>query len=299
MTAVKANGITIEYEEKGNKDGSPLILIRGLGTQLIDWPEKLIDGLAEGGFRVIYHDNRDVGLSSKIDHAGSPDLMDVMQKVGAGKPIKAPYTISDMAQDVTGLMDVLEISTANVFGISMGGMIAQSLAAKHGLRVRSMISVMSSSGNPDLPPGNPEAMGRLFSAPPEPGDRDAVIAHGVETLKVIGSPGFPETESDLFKIAANRYDRCYCPEGVARQMMAVMSDGSRVEMLKSISVPSLVIHGLDDPLVPVEAGRDTAKHIPNASLKVIGGMGHNIPDELVPRFVDLITRHAQKADTAE
>ena len=296
MTAINANGITIEYEEKGSKQDPPIILIRGLGTQLIDWPKALIDGLAGNGFRVIYPDNRDVGLSTKMDDAGAQDVMDALAKSAAGEAVKPPYTLNEMAQDVVGLLDALGISSAHVFGISMGGMIVQTLAARHKERVRSMISVMSSSGNPDLPQGKPEAMARLMTPPPNPEDRNSVISHTVETLKVIGSPGFPESDDVLRETAARRFDRCFCPEGVSRQMMAVVTDGSRIDLLKTITAPSLVIHGADDPLVPVEAGMDTAANIPGAFLEIIDGMGHDIPEALVPRFIELISAHVNSAE---
>jgi pimeloyl-ACP methyl ester carboxylesterase len=289
MTAVHANGITLETEEKGDKRHPPIILVRGLGTQLIDWPAPLIQGLADKELRVVIFDNRDVGLSSKIDEAGTPDLIKILAQAAAGEPIHPPYTIHDMALDVIGLMDALGISSAHMFGISMGGMIVQTLAARHKDRVLSMISVMSSSGNPSLPPGKPEAMGMLMAKPPDPMDRKGAIAQMANTLRVIGSPGYPEPEEVLWEAAEKRFDRCYCPEGVSRQMAAVIADGSRVELLKTISVPSLVIHGADDPLVPVEGGIDTAAHIPGASLEIIPGMGHSIPKELVPRFIEMIS----------
>lgn len=291
MAAIKANGITIEYEEKGNKSDPVIILVRGLGSQLTDWPDALIDGLAGRGFRVVYFDNRDAGLSTKTDGAGVPDVMGAMAMAAAGESVNPPYTLNDMASDVEGLMDALGIPSAHMFGISMGGMIVQILAARRAERVRSMISVMSSSANPDLPPGKPEAVASIMAPPPNPGDRESVIAHTAETLRIIGSPGFPESDEKRRKTAARRYDRCHCPEGVSRQMMAVITGGSRVGLLKTITVPSLVIHGADDPLVPVAAGRDTAAHIPGAFLEIIDGMGHDIPDELVPRFIDLISQH--------
>ncbi|MCP4749412.1 MAG: alpha/beta fold hydrolase [Proteobacteria bacterium] len=298
MTAVEANGITIEYVEKGNSSDPAIILIRGLGTQLIDWPTGLMNGLADNGFRVVCLDNRDAGLSSKIESGGIPDVMGAVAKSMHGELIDAPYTLDDMALDVIGLQDALGISSAHVFGISMGGMIVQVLAAKHKDRIRSLISVMSSSGKPGLPQGKPEAMQALFESPPNPEDRESVIAHETETQLVYGSPGYPESEAVRRKIATARYDRCHYPAGQARQTVAVLASGSRVDLLKTISVPSLVIHGADDPLVPLEAGRDTAANIPGASLEIIEGMGHNIPDELAPRFVDLITQHARQADGA-
>jgi pimeloyl-ACP methyl ester carboxylesterase len=292
MVAVKANNITIEYEESGDLTNPAIILIRGLGTQLIDWPMPFIDGLVNKGFRVVYFDNRDVGLSEKLENAGVPDMAEMMTKMMSGEAISPPYTVDDMALDVIGLMDVLKIETAHIVGISMGGMIAQILAVNHAQRLKSMTSVMSSSGNPDLPRPTGEAAEFLIGTPEDPSDRESVIAHGTESLRVFGSPGYPESEAVRREIYTARYDRCNDPAGVARQMAAIVADGSRVERLKTITVPTLVIHGLDDPLVPVEGGKDTATSIPNAKLELIEGMAHNIPEPLCARLVDLITGHA-------
>lgn len=295
MTAISANGITIEYEETGSRTDPAMILIRGLGTQLIDWPADLVHGLAGEGFRVIVYDNRDVGLSTKFDNAGTPDLADAVQKAAAGLPTGAAYTLDDMALDVVGLMDALGIAGAHIMGISMGGMIAQILAAVHHERVHSLTSVMSSSGNPDLPQAAPEVMKAVMAVPEEPNDREAVVRLGAESLKIIGSPGFPETEETRRSAVAARFERSHNPAGVVRQMQAILLHGSRTGLLKSISIPALVVHGRDDPLVPVAAGRDTAANIPGSKLEIIEGMGHNIPLPLVPRFVTLIAQHAHSA----
>jgi len=294
MTSIIANNIAIEYEEKGQADDPVIILIRGLGTQLIDWPDEFIDGLAGKGFRVIYHDNRDAGLSAKFDDFGTPDLLDTQIKLAQGEPIKPPYTLDDMALDIIGLMDKLGIDKAHILGISMGGFIGQKLAANHANRVNSLISIMSGTGNPNLPPPKPEAMAVLTGSPENPNDRETIIQFGMRVLRVLDSPGYPDTEENMRKIATARYERSYCPGGVARQIMAVLADGSRVDMLKTIRVPTLVIHGTDDPLAPVEGGKDTAVNIPEARLELVEGMGHNIPVPLVPRLVDLITEHARK-----
>ena len=296
MVAVKANNITIEYEERGDLSNPAIILIRGLGTQLIDWPQAFLDGLANEGFRVIYHDNRDAGLSEKFENSGVPDIGALMGKMATAEAIDLPYTVEDMADDVIGLMDVLKIETAHIVGISMGGMIAQKLAINHSGRLKSMASVMSSSGNPNLPPPTPEAATFLLSTPENPDDREGVIAHEIKSLGVFGSPGYPENEEVRRKIATARYDRSYYPPGVTRQMAAVIADRSRVEQLKTITVPTLVIHGLDDPLVPVEGGKDTAANIPNAKLELVEGMAHNIPVQLCPKLVDLIISHAKAND---
>lgn len=293
MAKIKANGITIEYEESGHSSNPSIMLIRGLGTQLIDWPIEFVDGLVDRGFRVIYHDNRDAGLSTKFEKAGVPNVVESFAKAAAGETIQSAYTMDDMALDVIGLQDALGIKSAHIVGMSMGGMIAQKLAINHANRAKSLTSIMSGSGNPDLPPGKPEATRFITNPPENPDDRESVIAYGTETLRILGSPGYPESEEVRRKIYTARYERCYYPPGVARQMTAILADGSRVEQLKTITAPTLVIHGADDPLVPVEAGKDTAANIPNARLETIEGMGHNIPVPLVPILVNLIADHAK------
>jgi pimeloyl-ACP methyl ester carboxylesterase len=293
MASIIANGITIEYEKSGQPENPVIMLIRGLGTQLIDWPGEFINGLVDHGFRVVCHDNRDVGLSAKFDELGVPDIAVALAKMSRDEPLMPPYTIDDMALDVIGLQDALGISAAHIVGMSMGGFIAQKLAANHAKRVISIVSMMSGSGNPNLPPAKPEAMAALTGGPENPDDRESIISFVAESLRIIGSPGYPESEAYRRKIATARYERCHHPAGKARQMMAVLAEGSHVDLLKTIDVPTLVIHGADDPLVPVEAGKDTAANIPNARIEIIEGMGHNIPIPLVPKLVDLIADHAK------
>ncbi len=291
MSQIKANGIDIEYEEKGDRSDDTLILVRGLGTQLIDWPSSFIDGLVEGGFHVICFDNRDVGLSQKFDDSGAPDLDAVLN--GDEEP---SYTLQDMADDVIGIMDALEIDKAHVLGISMGGMIAQVLAATHGERLHSMMSVMSSSSRPGLPAATPEAMATLSAQPdPDGGDdgKDQLIAEGLE---IHGSPGYPQSLNERLAIARRRRERNYNPAGVARQFAAVAAYGSRVELLASINLPCLVIHGRDDPLIPVSGGEDTAKCIPGCELEIIPGMGHNIPEGIVPILSELVVNFCKRAN---
>ena len=267
-----ANGIELEYEVHGPADGAPLVLIRGLGTQMSEWPATFLDALTEAGFRLVVFDNRDVGLSQKMD---------------------ADYVLGDMADDVAGLLDVIGIQQAHIFGISMGGMIAQLIAIRHPDRCLSMMSVMSGTGNPDVPTVDPE-MAKKMSEQAE--GRDAVIALSARNRALFGSPGYPETEATRLAAAAAAYDRCYFPEGVARQMRAVMADGSRVERLRSVSVPSFVIHGEDDPLVPLAAGHDTAQAL-GVDIAVVPGMGHNIPAALGPEIARLVTGFAGSASS--
>jgi pimeloyl-ACP methyl ester carboxylesterase len=293
---ISANGISIEVDEAGAADAPPVLLIRGLGTQMIQWPGDFRRTLTDRGFRIVLFDNRDVGLSQKLAAAGRPDMGAVMRAIREGRPPDVPYTLFDMAADAIGVLDALEIGRAHVVGISMGGMIAQVLAARYAERVRSLVSIMSSSGHPDLPPPTPEAMQVLMSAPEDPTDRECVIRHTMKGRRVIGSPGYPQDDTSLRREVAAAYDRCYDPDGIARQMVAVISGGSRATLLAEIKAPTLVIHGADDPLVPVECGRDTAKRIPSARLEIIPGMGHEISPGLTATLGHLIADHAERTD---
>ncbi len=296
MTAFKANGIEIDAEEFGEKTGSPLLLIRGLGTQRIAWPDEFLAGLVKRGHRVITFDNRDAGLSTKFRESGSMDIAEAMGRAARGDPIDAPYRLDDMALDAVGLLDTLELETAHVAGISMGGMIAQLLAVQHGERLRSLTSIMSSSGAPGLPGPTPEAAAALMSRPEDPEDRESVIQHSAGVLKVIASPGYPSGDTYLRAMAERAYDRCYCPDGIGRQMLAILAAQGRAERLKTIRVPTLVIHGVDDPLIPVEAGMDSAKRIPGAELRLIPGMGHDVAPGLIPTLVEAIAEHTAAAE---
>ncbi|HYM32530.1 MAG TPA: alpha/beta hydrolase [Candidatus Cybelea sp.] len=294
MASLKANGITIEYEDSGDKNAPAILLVMGLGAQLTRWPDEFCDKLAAGGFRVVRHDNRDCGLSQKFEAAGIPNMAELLQKSAQGQPIDAPYRLEDMAADAIGLLDVLKIDKAHVVGVSMGGMIAQVLAAKHAGRVASMISIMSSSGRRGLPPGKPEAM-QAITTRPMSGEREALIQNSIKVQRTIGSPGFAEDEAVLRRSAERNIDRSYYPQGISRQFAAIMANGSRVDLLKTIRVPSLVIHGIDDPLVPVDAGKDTAANIPGSDLTLIPGMGHAIETKLVPILADAVLAHCRKA----
>lgn len=258
--------VDICYETHGRTGDPAIVLIRGLGTQLIEWPPALIDSLVAEGLLVVTFDNRDAGLSSQIVDIDSVPA----------------YRLEDMAGDVVGLLDHLRIERAHILGISMGGMIAQHVAFSHGGRMRSLISVMSSSGDPGLPRPAPEVFARLGATADGP---DAIIALTAENKVAFGSPGYPESLTVRMDGARRAYERSYRPEGVRRQMQAVIADGSRVARLRAIAVPTLVIHGADDPLVPLAAGQSTAASIPGSQLVVIQGMGHNIPGALVPEFV--------------
>ncbi|MEM9621336.1 MAG: alpha/beta hydrolase [Pseudomonadota bacterium] len=265
MPQAEVNGVTLEYAWLGEQSVPVIVLIRGLGTQMIEWPATFLEGLQQQGLSVLIFDNRDVGLSSKCT---------------------ADYALSDMAADVVALMDHCGIPRAHIFGISLGGMVAQLLGIEHGPRVDCLFSVMSGSGNPDVPTVSADMLPYLVE---QASGREAVIALSARNRALFGSPGYPESEAHRRAQSTAAYDRCYCPEGTARQMRAATADGSRVERLATIRRPTLVIHGEDDPLVSVAAGRDTAAHIPGAELEVIAGMGHNIPVALGARLAELTT----------
>ena len=293
MPNVRIDGIRIEYEVFGDRSSRPLLLIMGVGAQMIDWDEELCRQLAARGFYVIRFDNRDVGLSSKIEDAGSPDVNAALAKAMRGEPIEAPYTLEDMAGDAIGLLEALHIDRAFVCGASMGGMIAQTMAVRHPSRVCGLISIMSTTGNPELAPAEPDSAEVIFTPAPE--EREAYIEHTLEAWRIIGSPGFPFDEERIREKAARAYDRGCHPAGIARQFLAVMAGGNRKPALASVAAPTLVIHGSDDPLVPVSGGKDTAEAVPGAELLIIEGMGHDLPPETWPRIVEAITALADRA----
>lgn len=293
MPRASANGIEIEYETHGDRGARPLVLLRGLSTQMIHWHPDLLRGLADRGHFVVVFDNRDVGCTTWFDDAGLPDLA----AIAAGGEVSLAYGLDDMADDTVGLMDVLGLESAHVAGMSMGGMIVQAAAIRHPSRVRSMTSVMSSTGGAELPPPTPAALEALVTPGPE--ERAAYVEHTVRTQKVISSPGFPfdtQRESD---VAARAYDRAFHPAGAARQLAAVQSHGDRREALRKLEVPTLVIHGDGDPLIPLEHGRDTAATIPGARLHVIGGMGHDIPAGIHGEMIEAIGAHTEAAESRD
>ncbi len=295
MPLANANGLELAYEETGDPVAPAVLLIMGLGAPLTFWPDAFVDALAAHGFRVVRFDNRDFGLSTKFD--GVPADVEIAdRKLTRGEAIDPPYGLPDMARDAIGLLDALNIDKAHIVGSSMGGMIAQIIAADHGERVRSLVSIMSTSGDPDLPQGKPEAMAVFTLKRPPPEDRPAFIAHAIRCQRAIGSLTLPEAESELRARVERAYDRSNYYEGVPRQLLAVMANGSRVSLLKRIATPALVIHGAEDPLVPPECGKDTAAHIPGAEFMLVEGMGHDFPTPLIGALVEAIAAHCAKAD---
>ncbi|MDK9705258.1 MAG: alpha/beta fold hydrolase [Sulfuritalea sp.] len=281
----------IEYESLGDPSHPAIVLIMGLGMQLMAWPDDFCQALVARGYRVVRFDNRDCGLSGRAPGKRRANLLLAMAASALGLPVRAPYTLDDMAGDAVGLMDKLGIARAHIVGASMGGMIAQVLAAKLPQRVLSLTSIMSSSGNRKVSQPSKPARKVLLSRPSDPKDPESVIDHLVEMFGVIGSPGYPSTREELRSRIGKSVRRAYDPAGVARQLLAIIASGDRRKLLHTIAVPTLVIHGAADPLVPLAAGRDTAQNIPGASLLVIEGMGHDFPAALMPRLAQAIADH--------
>lgn len=297
MPNVTANGIQIEYETFGENTSPPLLLIIGLGGQMILWEEKLCKQLAEEGLYVIRFDNRDSGLSTKFDEAGVPDIMEVFTARMKGEEITAPYTLDDMADDAVGLLEALGIEKAHICGMSMGAAIAQTIAIRHPSYVLSLISIYGTTGDPELPQPKPEAFNVFITPPPE--EREACIQHLINGFKTLAGPGFSFDEEWHRKIEGQCYDRAFYPQGVALQLAAIVAHGNRKPALASVTAPTLVIHGTDDPIVLVEGGKDTAEAIPGAELLLIEGMGHDLPTGkgAWPQIIDAIIAHTRKVTT--
>jgi pimeloyl-ACP methyl ester carboxylesterase len=297
MAEARANGITITWDSFGADDAPPVLLIMGLGAQMTRWAPAFCETIAAKGFRVIRFDNRDAGLSTHLIEAGAPDLAAVAAAVREGRKPDVPYTLSDMAADAAGLLDALGIERAHIVGASMGGMIAQHVAAEHPHRTLSLTSIMSTTGNPELPRATPEAMAVLSNRPPHPSDEEAYLKHSVASARVTGSPAYPADEAVLRANLLADVKRCYEPTGFARQWAAVTASGDWRAKLKSITAPTVVVHGEDDPLVPVTGGRDTAANIAGAELLVIPGMGHDVPPALYETLAQAIARVAERSKT--
>lgn len=281
-------GVTLAYETSGPTDGQPLLLVHGLATQMLLWPEDLVEDLTALGFFVIRFDNRDIGLSTHLHEAGTPDLMAAMTQ---GDTSTAAYRLEDMAGDAVGLLDHLGISAAHVVGVSMGGMIAQTIAIEHPDRVRTLTSVMSTT-SPKIGAPTPAASAVLFAPPAT--SREQAVQRLLETYRIVGSPGYPLDEQWLSEVGGAAYDRAYDPAGVARQLMAIHASGDRTERLRGLGVPTLVIHGEKDPLVQLAGGQATADAVPDATLLTFPGMGHNLPRELWPAILDALAAHTSR-----
>jgi pimeloyl-ACP methyl ester carboxylesterase len=284
----RVGAIEIAYETLGAPDDPPMLLIMGLGTQMLGWPDEFCQLLAARGLYVIRFDNRDIGLSTHLHDAPAPDVMAAV----AGDARSASYTLTDMAADAAGLMDALALTSAHVVGASLGGMVAQTLAIEHPRRVRSLTSIMSTTG--DRRVGAPTEAGAAALMAPPARDRDGAIERALNSARTIGSPGFPLDEQAVRDRASRSFDRAFDPPGVARQLVAVLASPDRTPQLRELAVPTLVIHGADDALIGVSGGRATAAAIPDAELVIIEGMGHDLPravwPELAGHIGDLIGR---------
>jgi pimeloyl-ACP methyl ester carboxylesterase len=295
MPQATANGLSLEYETFGKPENPAILLIMGLGAQLTLWPENFCRALAKAGYYVIRYDNRDVGLSSKLDSHHKPRLVRAGLAYKLGLRVRASYTLDDMAQDAVGLLDALGIRRAHVIGASMGGMIGQILGAKYGERLRSLVLVMTNSGHPRLPGPSLKISLRLVKRPKRH-DRETLIQHAFETWQMIGSPGYPVPDAERLERISQHFDRAHHPRGLARQTLAIFASGDRSTLLPNITTPTLIVHGEDDLLVPVAAAYDLAKRIPQSTLNVIPGMGHDLPDPLIPTIAASVLHHIRAAE---
>lgn len=287
MAKAHANGIDLEYVVDGDPMAEPMLLIMGLTAQLTAWPQELVEELARRGFRVIRFDNRDSGLSSKLDGVQA-DILGML--AGTAQP---PYTLADMADDAAGLLDALGLESAHVVGASMGGMIAQRLVIDHPERVRSLCSIMSTTGAPEVGQPSPEATGALLA--PAPATREEAIARGMAASRIIGSKTHPASEAELRDRLEAAYDRSSYPEGAVRQLAAIFAGPDRTSALAEVRVPTVVIHGTEDPLVQPDGGRATAAAIPGAELLELEGMGHDLPSPLIEAVATAIEKNARRA----
>lgn len=290
---ILSNGIGIEVDVQGRAEGIPLVLVMGLAMQLIGWPEELVALLVDRGFRVIRFDNRDSGLSDGFEDLGTPDIKAVVLRRLLRLPIAAPYSLSDMATDTVGILDALGIRSAHFCGASMGGMIVQHVAAHHADRVRTVTLMMSSSGARHLPGPSFRVLREMYFSR-RAGNPREVIERRLRLKRLIGSPAYPTDPARARARLEASSSRAWRPGGAARQTTAILADGDRTPLLAAIRAPTQVIHGCADVLVPIEAGRDLAAHIPQARAEFIEGMGHDLPLQLLERFADLIAANARR-----
>jgi pimeloyl-ACP methyl ester carboxylesterase len=294
MPTIRANNIDIYYEERGNPHGVPILLVMGLGRQMIAWPEAFMAELAKDGHRIILFDNRDVGLSTHFHGAPKPNVVKALVASMFLLEVKRAYSLSDMAEDCVGLLDHLNIKAAHIVGVSMGGMIAQIMAATKPGRVLSLTSIMSSSGAAGLPGASKDLRKRMLQ--PRPKTRDAAIAYGASTMEAMSYPDSTRPANAFIEGATLAYDRAYDPLGTARQLTAIIADGSRAKRLAMITAPTLVIHGAADELVPLACGRDTARRIKGARFEVVEKMAHDLPPSQNDYVAGLIRDHIAHVD---
>lgn len=283
---ITANGIQIEVEDSGGEGRPVALLVMGLGMQLIGWPDEFVQALVDAGYRVVRHDNRDIGLSQGFDEAGAGNLLWQSVRRRIGLPVRSAYSLQDMANDSLGVLDALGIARAHVIGASMGGMIAQRLAASAPQRTASLVSIMSSSGARKLPGPRPDVAAALVRRPPSRTEA-ALVAHSLGMVRLIQSPAYPQDDQVVAERIRRALHRAYRPAGVVRQMLAIVADRGRAELLPRIASPALVLHGEADPLVPIACGRDSAQRIPGARFVAVPGMGHDLP----PPVNEILMQH--------
>jgi pimeloyl-ACP methyl ester carboxylesterase len=299
MPNLTANGITIDCETAGDPRGMPMLLIAGTGLQLTAWPRDLVDGLVDLGYYVVRFDNRDCGLSAKMSQGGTPNLTRAWLRAMFRLPVHSPYSLEDMAADTLGVLDALGLAKAHVVGLSMGGMIAQILAARHPERVLTLTSIMSSSGRRGLPGSTSALRKAILRRARDLSDHRELVEHVMDVSRLLGSPAYPTSDKHLREQVESAIARNVCRSGQARQMAAVMAGPARTALLRQIACPTLVIHGAADPMVPPACGVDTARLAPDARLEVIEGMGHDLPAQLIERVLALIDMHARGKMTAD
>lgn len=291
--SVVVNGVELVYERFGRQQDPAIILIMGLGGQLLSWPLSLCEALVREGYQVIRFDNRDAGLSSKFDHCGTPGMLRMLGAHSFGQGLDAPYRLEHMVADTVGLMDRLNLEDAHIVGISMGGMIAQIMAARYPHRVKSLVSMMSTSGAPDLP--GPSLKLRLRLARQRATEPRAALADAVRSIALVGSPGYPRTLQELEQTLMPQIERGISPDGTLRQLAAILVSGSRSALLPQIQAPTLILHGEADRLVPVAAAHDLLERIPHAHGDIVPGLGHDLPPSALPRMTDSLIAHLQRA----
>ena len=302
MAYCTANGVHLCYEifePTPNREAPVLLLIMGLGAQMIAWPDALCQDLAGRGWRVIRYDNRDAGLSQQLDELGVPDIQSIMMRLATGKPVLPPYELGDMARDALGVLDALGVQRAHVVGASMGSMVAQIMAATHPERMLSLGLMMTTSGSAGLPPPSMSVMAATMARPKDDSDRVALHAWYCSYFRTLEGSGYRSTDEELRAYVDASLARAYRPAGTARQTAAILAAGDRTELLRLIAMPSQIIHGDEDPLTHLDCGKDVASKIPGARLVVMKGMGHALPTVLLPQIAELIHKHATASQGAQ
>lgn len=293
MPEIDNNGIRIKYQEAGSKENPAVLLVMGLHAQLIAWPDEFFYGLADKGYRVIRYDHRDTGLSSKLVSAGRPEILKMFLRKASGMTLEAPYTLEDMASDAVTLLYKLGITQGHLIGCSMGGIIAQIIAAKYRNLALTLTVMMSTTNNPRISKPSWKVMRKMLFSRPRTENREQLICYYMDFLRIIGSPAYPTPEEDLREMVRRIVERSYYPDGLFRHLAAVYATGDIRHYTRQIETPSLIIHGKSDILARLEACFDLARNLPNATIRLFEGMGHDLPEKLIPGWINLIDAHIQ------